>query len=91
MRETGKNKSNSSGESQDFEDVEGNKIESFAYSSFDDINSEPNIIITEPIRTQKVFHDPTFQGLDVLKKTTLVKQYFPLYFLSIFFTINKMI
>lgn len=57
-------------------------VESFHYSEIDFLEKKGE---------KKPTSDPTFKGLRVLKHTRIVKQYFPVYFTVLVFTINKMI
>ena len=56
--------------------------ESFAYS-FIDCNEVPKEA------PDYIKHPGGFHGLNVFNHTSLVKEYFPVYFIALFFTFNK--
>ena len=58
-------------------------IQSFEYSDVDVIEHSQSEEI-------KDLEDPQFKGLNIMRKTTVIKQYFPLYFLFCIFTLCKM-
>ena len=55
--------------------------ESFAYS-FIDCNEPPQ-------EAPDIKHQGSFFGLNVFNHTKTVKEYFPVYFIALFFTFNK--
>ena len=64
-------------------DDHNSNIQSFEYSDVDVIEHSQSEEI-------KDLEDPQFKGLNIMRKTTVIKQYFPLYFLFCIFTICKM-